>query len=244
MPPPAPGGATSPARGEGLPGVGVGDYRGLRAAAPVAPARPVVSDQLGDLLPARDGHFRFESGHHGDLWLELDLLHLRPALVRPFAAELGRRLSAHRVEAVCGPLTGGAYLALAVALDLEIAFCATEGSAAPGAEGLFPVEYRLPAALWPALTGRRVAVVDDVVNAGSAAGGTVAALRRAGAVPVALGALLVLGAGAAALAAREGLALERLAERPANLWTPAECPLCAAGVALDAGVRPPPAARP
>lgn len=63
-----------------------------------------------------------------------------------------------------------------------------------------------------------------------------AALRRAGAVPVALGALLVLGGGAARLAAREGLALECLAERQANLWTPAECPLCAAGVPLDGGV--------
>jgi hypothetical protein len=28
---------------------------------------------LLDALPARRGHFALESGHHGELWLELEL---------------------------------------------------------------------------------------------------------------------------------------------------------------------------
>jgi orotate phosphoribosyltransferase len=27
-----------------------------------------------DLLPIRRGHFRFESGYHGEIWLDLDRL--------------------------------------------------------------------------------------------------------------------------------------------------------------------------
>jgi orotate phosphoribosyltransferase len=45
--------------------------------------------------------------------------------------------------------------------------------------------------------------------------------------------LLVLGAGAARLAGAEGLALASVAALPNAIWAPADCPLCAAGVALE-----------
>lgn len=191
---------------------------------------------IGPLLQERSGHFRYESGHHGDLWLELDLLHLRPARVRPLAGRLARRLAAHGAEIVCGPLTGGAFVALHVATELDAGFVHAEGVAAPGAPSLFPVAYRLADAVRPALRGRRVAIVDDVVNAGSATRGALAALRGAGADVVALGALLVLGGRARDLAAAEGLPLEALEERATALWTPEACPLCAAGTPLGGGV--------
>jgi hypothetical protein len=35
------------------------------------------------LLAMRKVHFPLESGHHGDLWLDLELPCLRPKLVRP-----------------------------------------------------------------------------------------------------------------------------------------------------------------
>ena len=37
-----------------------------------------LQQELLALLPRRQGHFRLESGHHGDLWLDLDPLFLRP----------------------------------------------------------------------------------------------------------------------------------------------------------------------
>src|SRR5436190_1062754 len=39
-------------------------------------------------MARRSGHFRFESGHHGDRWLEPDLLLQRPTALRPFAIAL------------------------------------------------------------------------------------------------------------------------------------------------------------
>jgi orotate phosphoribosyltransferase len=83
--------------------------------------------------------------------------------------------------------------------------------------------------------GRRVAVVNDVINAGSAVRGTLADLVQCGAVPVVVGTLAVLGTAAPRLAAAAGVALETLATLPSEIWTPADCPLCARDVPLADG---------
>lgn len=187
--------------------------------------------QLRDLLRARDGHFLLESGHHGPLWLDLDGLFVRPQRVAPLADALAGRISAHDVTVVCGPLVGGALLAQLVAAQLGAASVHTERVAYVPGE-LHSARYDVPATLRPELRGQRVAVVDDVVNAGSASRSTVASVRAAGGVPVVLGALLRLGESAVALAARAGMGLETLAAWPSALWEPGECPRCAAGEPL------------
>ena len=193
-----------------------------------------MPDDLLSLLAARRGHFRLESGHHGELWIELERLCLRPERVRPFAAGLARLLAPHNVEAVCGPLNEGAFVALMVAEELGVDFAYAERIAATGRDGLFPVGYRLPGPLRERVLGRRVAIVNDVINAGSAVRGTFADLQACGAAPVALVSLVVLGTSAGGLADGWGVPLIHLVQVPNPLWTPAECPLCASGVPLDA----------
>ena len=134
-------------------------------------------------MAPRAGHFRLESGHHGDLWLDLDRLFVRPAALGRFVAELARRLVGHGVQAVCGPSSGGAFLAQAVAFELEAQFFYAERFISLPDR----VRYRIPDGLRPLVRGKRVAVVDDVVNAGSAVRATVADLRACGARPVAVG---------------------------------------------------------
>jgi orotate phosphoribosyltransferase len=192
-----------------------------------------VQEELLGLLSARQGHFRFESGHHGRLWLEIAPLYVRPHRLRRYAAELARRLAPHGAEAVCGPLVEGAFLAQVVAEELGLEFYFAEQFARPGGDGLFPVGYRLPRALRPLVRGKAVAVVDDVINAGSAVRGAVAELRAAGARLTAVGALLVLGSPAGALAASEGVPLESRGCLPNVLWEPKDCPLCASRVPLE-----------
>ena len=191
------------------------------------------TDGLIEALAARRGHFRLESGHHGELWLDLDALFARPARLAPFVAELAERLSGCGAEVVCGPLVGGAFVAQAVADRLGIEASWTERVAAPSGGGLYAARYRIPEALRDRLRDRSVAVVDDVVNAGSATRATIADLRACGARPIALGALLVLGEGAAQLARAEGLALASVAALANAIWEPDDCPLCAAGVELE-----------
>jgi orotate phosphoribosyltransferase len=185
------------------------------------------------LLDARRGHFALESGHHGELWLELDALFMRPTPVARFAAELARRLVPAEVQAVCGPLVGGALLAQAVATRLDVEFFYAKPLAADPAAGLYAVRYRLPAPMRARAAGLEVAIVDDVVNAGSATRATYAELREVGARPVAIATLLTLGTAVPEFAREHGLALASLAALPNSLWEPAACPLCAAGIPLE-----------
>ena len=192
-----------------------------------------TDDDVLELLAARRGHFLLESGHHGELWFDLELLYRRPRRVEPLCSELARRIASLSIDAVCGPLIEGAFVALTVASELDLEYSYAERFARASSSGLFPAGYRIPKALRESVRGKRVAIVNDVINAGSAVRGTYADLQQCGATVIAIGTLLVLGTSAYEFAAREGIALETLARQPNTLWTPRECPLCAAGVALE-----------
>lgn len=189
-------------------------------------------NRVTPLLGTRRGHFKMESGYHSETWFELGSLFDDPVTVRPFVAELSHRLSSHRPDAVCGPVTGGATLAVMIATELGVDAIAAERSET-GATGLFPVRYRIAGAQRQKTSGRRIAIVDDAISAGSAVRGTHADLIECGALPVTLGALVVFGDAAAQFAADNGLALEAIERMPFDMWRPTECPLCKDGVALD-----------
>ncbi len=192
-----------------------------------------MKEHLLSLVQGRQGHFKLESGHHGDLWFQLETLCLNSSEIRTFAGQLAARLKQHDVEVVCGPLVEGAFVALLVSLELGCDFAYAERFVDTSHEGLFPVGYRVPEALQRAIKGKRVAIVNDFISAGSAVRGTYADLKALGASVVVIGALLALGDAIAEFAAKQGLALELLARMPNNLWTPSECPLCAAGTPLE-----------
>ncbi len=192
-----------------------------------------IEAALLQLVTSREGHFQFESGHHGNLWLDLDALFLKPQSIARIAATLALRLAKHEVQLVCGPLVGGAFVAQMIALEMDIEFCFTERVVHPSAEDRYPVAYRLPGDFQAGITGKRIAVVDDAINAGSAVGGTLGAVQSAGAVPVVVAALLDLGESRTIPPTFDGLPLLALVNWPAPLWLPAECPLCAARVPLD-----------
>jgi orotate phosphoribosyltransferase len=190
-------------------------------------------NRITPLLAARHGHFKMESGHHSGTWFELGSLFDDPDTVRPFVAELATRLSRHRPDAVCGPMTGGAKLSEMIATELGIAAVTAERFDAPATTGLFPVRYRIAEPHRGTTSGKRIAIVDDAISAGSAVRGTHADLITCGALPVALGALVVFGDAAARFAADNDLSVETIERMPFDMWRPADCPLCKDGVALD-----------
>jgi len=185
-------------------------------------------------LPARRGHFRLESGYHTDTWLTLDALFASPSRVAPLVSALAARLEVHGPTAVCGPYAGGAFLAQAVATVLDVEFYYSERFVGDDlANTLFSAEYRLPAGLASEVKGRRVAVVDDAVSAGSSARATVAALEAADASIAAVGTFLLLGDAARTHFAAAGVPVEALEQRTLPLWQPEECPLCVSRVPLE-----------
>lgn len=184
---------------------------------------------LMNLVAARHGHFRLESGYHSTLWLELDSLFADPRAIAPFVGELSDKIRPYDVSVVCGPLLGGAFLAQLVAHALDVEFCFTERVAPADTTGLYGVRYVLPSAFHARVRGKRVAIVDDVMSAGSALRGTHAALNDQGATTVVAGALLVLGRRGVDFFSKREIEVESVGTDVFDLWPPDECPRCAAG---------------
>lgn len=185
-----------------------------------------------ELVSARRGHFRMESGLHSGLWLDLDTLFANSWKVEPFVDALVAALEPYEIAGVCGPMTGGALLAhwVAMALGLEFAYAERVADAGPG---VYAARYRVPAALAARLEGKPVAIVDDVIGAGSSLRATYDALRAAHAHPVVAGTLLLLGDRAAAFCAEHGMAVEAVARAEFENWAPEACPWCRSGLPLE-----------
>jgi len=109
----------------------------------------MTQEQIAQLLPTREGHFIFESGHHGQFWLDLERLFLHPERVRPLAEELAGRLRDHQIEAICGPLIEGAFVGLMVASALRSRFSYSEPVRDDRATGLFRSPTRSPKPFGP-----------------------------------------------------------------------------------------------
>jgi orotate phosphoribosyltransferase len=192
-----------------------------------------VSD--GDVLsqlPIREGHFLLESGYHSNLWVALDAVFVDPRSVAPLVTALAEKLRAYDMTAVCGPMVGGAFLALAVARELDTRFYFTVQRHAT-AHGLLTAEYFLPPELLRRVRGDRVALVDDAISAGSSVRASKLALDTAGAVTVVAGALMTFGVTGESYLRAQGIPFETLERREFTMWKPEECPLCRADVPFE-----------
>ena len=188
-----------------------------------------MCETLLEAVSASRGHFLYESGHHGDLWLDLDALFVDARRARGWASALARRAVACRPEFVCGPLTGGAFFAQLRAAEMGAGFVFAERVVSETGA----VQYRVPQSLREALRGKRVLLVDDAVNAGSAWLSTLTDLEDCRSELAGLACLLTLGGAAAQIAKQYGVPLLTLASLERGMWVPEACPLCRAGVPLE-----------
>ena len=196
-----------------------------------------MTDDILKGLPARRGHFLLESGYHTDLWFTLDALFVAPHEIAPRVAALAELLRPYSISAVCGPLLGGAFLAHAVAAQMGVRFYFSEQVPLKSDGGLFAAEYRLPPELRRLVRNERIAIVDDMISAGSSVRATASELDAAGASTAAVGTMVLLGNQATEYFSARGVPLVALAREKFNLWAPAECSLCRTGVWLENPVR-------
>jgi orotate phosphoribosyltransferase len=194
-----------------------------------------VDSPLTSLARPRRGHFDLGTGYHGDVWLDLDALFLRPARLRPHVSWLAERLAGYRADAVCGPMEGGAFLAQAIAGLLDTAFLPAYRR--PDQRSEAATAYRLPG-VRGGIGGWRVAIADDAINAGTAAAACADQLRDQGAVPVAVAALLSLGRASDTMAARLPVPFYAAQTLPSMTWPAGRCPLCAEGTPLTGPASP------
>ena len=186
------------------------------------------ADETRDILVASkailsDGHFVYISGEHGSGWIDKDVIFVDPRRVQRLTqllAEVARRFDA---EVLCGPATGGLIVAqwTAFALGIPAVFAEHDG---PRSKSELRGRFALHRNFDHLVAGRRVLVVDDVVNTGHSVRQTVAAVRAAGGTVPGVAAIVHRGNVDAA-----GIGVEQyvyLLEHDIADWPAAECPLC------------------
>jgi orotate phosphoribosyltransferase len=193
----------------------------------------VSAKSFYDLTSARRGHFQLESGHHSELWLDLDSLFSNPDAIAPLVSQLAEMLRPYNVSAVCGPLLGGAFLAQLLANSLRVQFYFTERHLPADETGLYRAIYHLPAAFRESVRHQRIAIVDDVMSAGSALRGTYDELQRYGAVIVVAGVLMLFGNTGSDFFREREVAVAATVRDDYTLWPPDDCPLCRQAVPVE-----------
>jgi orotate phosphoribosyltransferase len=125
-----------------------------------------------------DDHFVYISGDHGSGWVDKDSIFVEPKRV----ARLGQLLAdaVRRVDAeiLCGPATGGLIVAQWTAFALGLPAVFAEHNA-PRSSAELRGQFAFHRGYDRIVAGKRVLVVDDVVNTGQSIRQTVAAVRAA-----------------------------------------------------------------
>jgi orotate phosphoribosyltransferase len=166
------------------------------------------------------GHFLLSSGRHSDHFVQKFRVFEHPRLTQSLGEEIAKRWEG-RFDVVASPAVGAIVLGFATALAAGVRMVFAERE-----EG--DLAFRRGFALAP---HERTLIVEDVITTGGSAKEVVELVKASGAVPVGIGALLdrVDPARSDDL----GAPLESLVRLDVESWSPEECPLCAAGAALN-----------
>ena len=175
-----------------------------------------------------DDHFVYASGEHGPGWIAKDIVNLDPQRPRELGAMLAEAVAEQGIQTdlLCGPAIGGIICAQYTALGLGTRCIFAERQRENGTE-TFELRRRYD----EEVAGRRVLVVDDVINTGHSTGLVLEAVRGAGGLVAGVATWINRGnVGAGELGVEHFVFLDeiRLPSIPA-----AECRLCAAAVPVN-----------
>jgi orotate phosphoribosyltransferase len=170
-------------------------------------------------------HVVYTSGKHGSAYVNKDAVYPNTARVSELCRHLADAARPQRPEVVCGPATGGIILATWTGHHLGVP--AVYAEKADGGMALRRGYDRLVA-------GKRVLVVEDILNTGGSVRDTVAAVRAAGGEVVAVAALVNRGGVTAADVGAP--VLVALLDVALDAWEADACPLCRDGVPVDTTV--------
>jgi len=171
-------------------------------------------------------HIVYTSGKHGSAYVNKDAVYPDTAHVAELCRDLADAAASHRPEIVCGPAMGGIILAQWTGHHLGLPAVYAEKTAEGG--------MALRRGYDKLVAGKRVLVVEDVLNTGGSVREAVGAVRAAGGDPVVVAALVNRGG---VTAADVGVpALVALLEVELDAWDAATCPLCRDGVPVNTDV--------
>jgi orotate phosphoribosyltransferase len=172
-----------------------------------------------------ESHVVYTSGRHGSAYVNKDAVYPSTERVAELCRHLADAAARYRPAVVCGPAMGGIILAQWTGHHLGIPAVYAEKT--DGGMALRRGYDRLVA-------GRRVLVVEDILNTGGSVKDAVAAVRAAGGDVVAVAALVNRGG---VTASDVGVpALVALLDVALDAWDAEACPLCRAGVPVNTDV--------
>lgn len=192
--------------------------------------RPI--DILAEKKCIMQGHFVLKSGKHSSVYINKIRMYPDSILLSTLCIDLATPFKDDPIDVVVGPALGGIALALCTAKSLSIwrqsvvpwAFAEKEGD---------DFTFRDPYPEY--LHDKQVLVVDDILTTGGSIKRTVEAVRRAGGVPVGVGAIC-----------NRGRVTEKMLDIPKlrslvemaveDTWEAADCPLCASGTSINVDV--------
>ena len=163
-----------------------------------------------------EGHFVLTSGLHSTQYLQCALVLQYPAEAEAFGRAIAEQFRAGEVETVAAPAIGGIVIGWEVARALGVRSIWTERE-----EGRMTLRRG-----FTVRPGERVLVVEDVITTGGSTRETCDALRAAGALVVGAASIVDRSAGRADV----GVPRFALVTLDVPAVSPADCPLCAAGV--------------
>jgi orotate phosphoribosyltransferase len=181
---------------------------------------PDIPRMLRDTGALLEGHFRLSSGLHSPQYVQCARLLEHPANATAIGDALAERLISVGAQRIVAPALGGLIIGFTVADALGLPMIFTERK-----EGVMQLRRGFEIG-----DRKRVVIIEDVVTTGKSTLETVAVVEQAGGEVVGYGSILNRSGKETPfdkpLHSLLSMALETYAE-PA-------CPLCAAGVSLDA----------
>jgi orotate phosphoribosyltransferase len=194
------------------------------SAAAAARAREILAEARAIITGS---HIVYTSGKHGSAYVNKDAVYPNTARVAELCRHLADAARPHRPEVVCGPAMGGIILAQWTGHHLGLPAVFAEKASDGGGMALRRGYDRLVA-------GKRVLVVEDILNTGGSIKEAIAAVRNAGGDVVATAALVNRGAVTAADVGAP--ALVALLDVALDAWDAEACPLCRDGVPINTDV--------
>jgi orotate phosphoribosyltransferase len=178
-------------------------------------------------------HFVYINGDHGEGWIAKDEIFPHTDHASELCSLLAAALHPRQFDIVCGPGTGGLIVSQWTADHLQLPSIFAEHSKEHGYDptDASPGPLRPPFALKRGydrmVVGRRVLIVDDVVNTGESVAETATAVREAGGEVVTVAALRSRGNASPRDVGCEDFVY--LTEVKIPTWPAATCELCRRG---------------
>ena len=166
----------------------------------------------------KEGHFLLASGLHSPVYWEKFRILQHPHLTGKLCNRITQHFKEQKVDVVAGPTTGGIILAFETARQLGVrsVFAEKEG------------EIRVFRRDFEITPGEHVLVVDDILTTGSSLRETISAVAKLGGIIVGIGVLVDRS--------EENLDFNlpffSCLRAPTIVYSPQECPLCAAHIPL------------